>query len=79
MQYKTKFIQRKSTTVNTGTFGFDDYEIEYEDKERFFQRVNSIMDELFEQNCQNIQVQYINNPDTNNLFVAIITYQETVN
>lgn len=75
MQYKTKMYKRKSSTYDSGTMGFHDYETRYVSIDDFFKKVNEEMDELNTQGAKKISVQYLKD-NNGNVNEAIVTYLE---
>lgn len=74
MGYKTRMYKRKSTTIDTGTMGFHDYETRYQTIEEFFDMVNKAMDDLRISDAKEISVQYLTETHTQEINRAIITY-----
>lgn len=74
MRYRTKMYKRTSTTVDTGTMGFHDYETRYQPIEEFFDMVNKAMDDLRNSGAKKISVQYLTETHTQEINRAIITY-----
>lgn len=74
MRYRTKIYKRTSTTVDTGTMGFYDYETRYQTIEEFFDMVNKAMDDLRIGGAKKILVQYLTETHTQEINRAIITY-----